>query len=54
MPDATAASFAQRIFLMATGLFVISALVVILDLELPNIGGLVVRSKLSETGFRWR
>lgn len=51
LPDATAATFAQHIFLIATGLFVISALVVILDLELPHIGGLVMRSKLSETGF---
>jgi uncharacterized membrane protein YtjA (UPF0391 family) len=51
LPDATAATFAQHLFLIATGLFVISALVVILDLELPHIGGLVMRSKLSETGF---
>ena len=51
LPDATAATFAQYIFLIAIGLFAISALVVILDLELPHIGGLVMRSKLSETGF---
>jgi uncharacterized membrane protein YtjA (UPF0391 family) len=51
LPDATAATFAQHIFLIAIGLFVISALVAILDLELPHIGGLVMRSKLSETGF---
>ena len=51
LPDATAATFAQHIFLIATGLFVVSASVVILDLELPHIGGLVMRSKLSETGF---
>ena len=54
LPDATAATFAQHIFLIAIGLFVISALAAIFDLELPHIGGLVMRSKLSDLDSRRR
>lgn len=51
LPDATAAIFAQHVFRIAIGFFVVSALVVILDLELPRIGSLILRSRLSKTGF---
>jgi uncharacterized membrane protein YtjA (UPF0391 family) len=36
VPDATAATVAQHVFLIAIGLFVVSALVTILDVELPH------------------
>ncbi len=37
LPDATAATIAQHIFLIAIGLFVICAVAAILDLELPYL-----------------
>ena len=37
LADATAAAFAQHIFLIAIGLFAISAVAVIFDLEFPHV-----------------
>jgi uncharacterized membrane protein YtjA (UPF0391 family) len=36
VPNATAAATAQHIYLIAIGLFVVSAMATILDLELPH------------------
>lgn len=58
LPDATAATFAQHIFLIAIGLFAISAAAVIFDFEFPHvrlaqlIGGEKVNPKLTSRAKR--
>jgi uncharacterized membrane protein YtjA (UPF0391 family) len=43
VPNASAAATAQHVYVIAIGLFVVSAMVTIFDLELPHVRALFAR-----------